>query len=252
MSEANNDITGQPRAEPSTTDITNAPPPNRDNFDPAQFVLPQPYGTLRLRILLCFATAFIISATAYLCAWLTWGGVDANPYARGATRRSLEALRQDIEAYADKNGAYPAKLTDLKVVQHEHVPTDEAGNPVDMWGNPLQYQVQGDSYQLYSYGPHGPQGGGGPNTYLYAGQPDPMVERTPFWQYTLSERARPVQKVCLLAGLIAFPLSLLQATGIHEHPPSLFRFFVRIGVTAVFAILAAFVMSALHAIPSGH
>ncbi len=204
------------------------------------------------RVLLCFATALLVAATAYLCAWLTVGNAESIPNATPLTRRSLDLLRQEIEAHKERTGEWPARLTDLKIVWDKQLPTNPEGNPVDMWGRPIQYRIEGDGYQLYSYGEDGPQENGSESGYLFVGKPDPRIERLPFWEYTTSSKARRAQIICALAGLIAFPLCLLHAKGQRDSAPALVPFLLRIGVTAMFAAFAALVISVIQAMPGGH
>jgi hypothetical protein len=204
------------------------------------------------RVLLCFATAVIISATAYLCAWLNYRNTEAHPMVRTMTRRILELLHKEIEAYKEKTGDWPARLTDLKAVKEKEVRVDEAGNPVDAWGNPIQYRVEGDGFVLYSYGRDGRPGGAGIDADLYDGQPDPGLELPTLWEFAKSDVSFPVGIACFLAGLIAFPLCVLQAKGQPEDRLSLLWFLLRIGVTAICATFAALVISAIHVVGGGH
>ncbi len=205
------------------------------------------------RLMLCLATATLISATAYLCAWLSYrdyfGFHQLGP---SATRRSLDLLRQSIAHHQEKTGRLPASLADLDVVRKQEVPVDEAGNPIDSWERPLHYVVQGDRYELYSLGRDGQPGGVWLDADLYAGQPDPVRERLTLWQFaTLADRGGGIKLSCLLAGILAFPLCLLGVKREATRRLSVREVLVTHGMTAIFAIWAAIMMSALH-LPSGH
>jgi hypothetical protein len=204
------------------------------------------------RVLLCFATALIVSATAYICAWLNYRNIESHSQVRVMTRQTLELLRKEIEAHKERTGDWPARLTDLKVVQEKEFRVDEAGDPVDSWGNPFQYRIKGDGFLLYSHGRDGQPGGVGLDADLYVGQPDPQLEPSSLWEFSNKKESRPVKIICIFVGLLAFPLCMLPAKGQPEKRLSLAWFLLRLGVTAFFAFLAALVMSLLHLIPSGH
>jgi general secretion pathway protein G len=202
-------------------------------------------------LLLCLGTALAISATAYICAWANYRNLNVHGSAY-FTKVDLELLRQEIEAYKQATGKWPARLTDLKVVKEHGVHLDDAGNPVDSWGRPLHYQVEAGGYTLFSYGRDGKPGGFGPDADLYAGQAPSEPERPTLWQFTRSQDAAPALVASIAAGVVAFPIFLLNARGREGNRPSLARVLLANAVTALFAVLAAVMMSALHVMPGGH
>jgi hypothetical protein len=203
------------------------------------------------RLLLCLATGITVSAAAYLCAWSSYRN---NHHRIGyhLNRMDLEALRGGIEAHKETTGEWPARLTDLKVVKEERVRVDETGHPVDWWGRPFQYRLDAGGYVISTYGRDGKPGGFGQDADLYAGQAVPETERPTLWQFAAAPEGLPVQLACALAGVVAFPLCLLQARGQPGNRPSLAKVLLANAVTAVFAILAALMISALHIMPGGH
>jgi hypothetical protein len=204
------------------------------------------------RLLICLATAAIISVTAYLCAWLSARNIYSRTEEHARTRKDLDLLRKDVERHKEATGAWPARLTDLSAVKEKRVRVDEAGEPVDGWGRPLVYRIQPGGYQLFSFGADGMPGGVGKYADLFAGQADTWPERPTLAQFTALREAVPAQLACLLAGAVAFPLCLLEARGRRGERPSLGRFLLANAVTAVFAILAALMIGGLHTMPGGH
>ena len=188
---------------------------------PTQFRCRMPDMLTTSRVWLCFATALTVSATAYICAWLNYRNIESHPYIWTKTRWTLNLLHKEIEAYKEKTGDWPTKLTDLKVVQEKELPVDEAGNPVDVWGHPIQYRVVGNGFMLSSYGRDGQPGGVGVDADLYDGQPNPPLELPSFWEFTIRKESLPVQIACVLAGVFAFPLCVLQAKGKPDKQLSL-------------------------------
>ncbi len=203
-----------------------------------------------LRLALCLATAVVVSATAYLCAWLTFGGY-VTSFNRGSTRHWLRSLTEDIALYREKTGSLPVRLSDLNAMRPPNVGVDEEGRPIDDWGRPLHYEVAGDSYDLYSLGRDGLPGGYGLDADLHAGRTDPQAERLTFWQFTTEAYTGGIKPVCLAAGILAFPICLVRSRPEAGTRPTLRSILMKNAVTALFAVGAAFVITFLH-LPSGH
>ena len=116
------------------------------------------------RLMLCLATAIVISATAYLCAWYNFRCFwYFRPLEAVVTRSLLHELQDQITDYQRKNGHLPATLAELEEVKNRSLRIDRAGLPVDGWERPIHYEVQGNSYELYSLGRDGQPGGTGPD-----------------------------------------------------------------------------------------
>lgn len=212
----------------------------------------QELARLILVLFLCLATALAVSATAYLCAWLslrkdyTWTEEHAK------TREDLERLRTAIEAYKKTTGAYPDKLSDLRIVKQKLVRVEKDGEPVDAWNYPVQYRIQADNFLLISFGPEHLPGGIGKHADMVAGQPDAWPEHPTLFQFSDLPEARSVQAACILAGAAAFPLCLLVARKEKGQRVTIGRILTRSAAIGVFAIVAALLMSALHRMPGGH
>jgi hypothetical protein len=204
------------------------------------------------RVLLCLATALIVLVTAYLCAWLSARKNYSRSEEHWKTRQDLERLRESIDLYKKTTGDWPKELENLQVVKEKQVGVDEQGHPVDGWGRRLDYRIQAGDYQLFSLGADGMPGGVGKYADLYAGQPDSWPEHPTLAQFSTLREARPVQLACILAGIVAFPLCLLQAKGQPGNRPSIAKVILANAVTAAFTLLIAFMISALHMMPGGH
>src|SRR5439155_5249731 len=102
------------------------------------------FRSLVLRLMLCLATAAIISVTAYLCAWFSYRDYDYFRIEAYMTRKYLELLGDDIARHKEKTGSLPATLADLDVVKEQRVSVDETGCPVDFWRRPFNYRVEGN------------------------------------------------------------------------------------------------------------
>jgi hypothetical protein len=232
----------------------------RDIFDPQKSIrvgdwdMANPAESTHwlLRLALCLATAVTVATTAYLCGWLNGRQYYVRSEEYVATRKTLEFLRGEIERYKETTGRWPETITDLKVVKEKQLPVDEFGNPKDGWGRSMRYWKDADRYRLVSYGPLGKPGGVGQWGELDAGQADTWPERPTLWQFTTMRDALPVQVASLGAGIVAFPICLMEGRGKPGSPPSLARLLMANAVTALFAILAAVMIAGMHLVPGGH
>ena len=118
-------------------------------------------GFTLIEILLVLAILVILGSfvTYYFIGTQTKAYIDA-------ARSQMQTLKGPIDMYRLEMGAYPASLDDLvtkpngvknadKWRQYLNSPT-----PPDPWGNPYVFSVNGDSYQIKSFGPNGVDGGG--------------------------------------------------------------------------------------------
>lgn len=204
------------------------------------------------RVLLCLATSLAVAGAAYVCAWLNYRKLATPTEATEPTRADLEILRQAVEAQKAATGRLPETLTDLPVVRDNKVRLRE-GFPVDQWGLPIHYEPGNGTYKLYSNGKDGKPGGIGTYADLVAGQPDPAAGPPPtFGQFLTEPKTLLLQTACILGGVAAFPLCLLQVAGKGGKRPTLAETLLTNLVTAFFATLAALVIGTLHIIPGGH
>jgi Type II secretion system (T2SS), protein G len=205
-----------------------------------------PEGRLVVRLLLSFATALVVFVTAYFCAWRTFymfHGLDQQ-----LTRQSLIKLRDDIEKYKETHGKLPERLEDLDVVKKGFIRQNDAGQAVDGWRHPFAYEVDDGEYRLFSYGRDGEPGGEGLDADLYPGRHTGHIT---LWQYATYPGTFSIFVMCALAGLIAFPICLLQGREVAGEKSSLLRILWRNGLTALFAVVVA-VMIGVPFLQSGH
>jgi general secretion pathway protein G len=203
-----------------------------------------------IRIILSTVTGVIVGATAYLCAWYEYRNFIYFVSEQRNTRDTLVRLQCEIDSHQQVFGHLPKTLSELECVQNESMRVDPAGQPVDGWGRPIQYQVKGDSYTLFSYGMDGQPGGQGLDADLYAGKVDKENESPTLWQFATILDSGGMREGCALAAAFAFAVCLIASHGWQSNR-SLVVILIANAVTAIFAILTAVVISALH-LPSGH
>jgi hypothetical protein len=159
----------------------------------------------------------------------------------------LKQICGSVERYRQKAGALPADLADLDIVKNQEISVNEKGQPKDAWGNPFAYQIDGENYVVISYGQDGMPGGTGDDADLRSDQ-DPDFVKMSLWEFTTAERTIGMKFCCVLGGVFAFPIFLIQSRPAHSR---LFRVLAVHLITAIFAVGVAVLMSLLH-LPTGH
>ncbi len=203
-------------------------------------------GRLTARLLLSLATAVLVFVTTYYCAWKMYYLRHGTEQYR--TRRDLNRLGNEIEEYRQIRGKLPEKLQDLEIVDEGVFPKNEAGQAIDIWNNPYQYEVKDGNYQLFSFGRDGKPGGVGLDADQYAGQ-----TRLPFptlAQFTALPDTFGTFVTCLLTGLIVFPICLFQGREKPGQKLSLSGILGRNALTALFALFIAWCLAGFYW--SGH
>jgi general secretion pathway protein G len=117
---------------------------------------------------------FIIAAVVALISGLTIIGLGAarmhlNSAKYAQTRAQIVELQEALTRYHADNGYYPTTDQGLLALGNYYVYQNDAWDgdrgmvrplvsprlPCDAWGNPYFYESDGDSYLLWSPGPHG-------------------------------------------------------------------------------------------------
>ncbi|MFT3883149.1 MAG: type II secretion system protein GspG [Gemmatales bacterium] len=189
------------------------------------------------RLLVAFVVGLFIAFTSYLCAYFNqrgaYGLVTGEPF-------SIRHVQHAIETHREKAGRWPTSLAEVEDLKDR---LNDQGQFLNPWNHPYQYRVEGDKYELYSLGKDGQPGGEGLDADLQArNRPEPPTLR----QFTLDLPTGGVLAACILSGVCAGLFCLMQKRDLSRR-----SFYLRLGATAIGAILLAVVISVLH-IPSGH
>lgn len=93
-----------------------------------------------------------------------------------AAKIQIESLSAALDLFYLDNGRYPGATEGLVALVQRPASTNAwngpylktAGVPLDPWGHPYIYKVPGDhaAYEIDSYGPAGPEGGGSSATLI--------------------------------------------------------------------------------------
>lgn len=82
-----------------------------------------------------------------------------NGHYYGENKLALDAVTHAVDAWREEYGSLPESLKGLDFDEDYYVRKNEEGEVYDMWGRPLIYQVDGDDYEVISYGEDGKPGG---------------------------------------------------------------------------------------------
>jgi hypothetical protein len=200
------------------------------------------------RLPMCFATALVVTATAWIVAWQDCRDFEFATSPQFFSWKYLKRVCDSVEHYRKKTGKLPADLTELDIIKDEEVPIRK-GQPADTWGNPFGYQVNGENYVVISYGRDGQPGGEGYDADLRSDE-DPDFVKMTLWEFTSNSRTMGMRLACILGGLFAFPICLFLPRQRRSRGAFIKVLAMNI-ITAIFAIIVAVAMSALH-LPTGH
>jgi len=211
------------------------------------------YQRIGIRVAISTNVGLLVAVIACLAAWRDIGG-RINFWPEGlATRRALDELNSLIEAYQRDAKTLPPSLADLRRVQGVYATFkfDENGSPLDGWGRPFTYSVDGTNYVIMSYGRDGKPGGVGTNHDLSNLARSSREADPTFAQFLFNPLARGVLFTCLACGVAAFWLSMRTVNPAGLHGWAIASLIVKLVFTILGALAASFFMSVIH-IPNHH
>lgn len=203
-------------------------------------------GRIRVVLIRLLAAAAVgaVACIAYLCAYYDQRGFHDRWGEH--VEYQLDSLQEAVEKHRETTNRLPADLSELKDVKEKRFQVDNAGRVVDVWRHPVQYQVEGDRFTLYSFGWDGRAGGEGIDADIFPHSAGRPRESPTLYQFTMTLPTQGVQWTCFAAGV---------CVGLVCLKPSKNRlgagFLTVVGITAVGAIFFAVAISFLH-VPSGH
>jgi type II secretory pathway pseudopilin PulG len=213
-----------------------------------------------IRIAISASVGILVAAIALVVAWYNFGGRNNFWPEQRATRLTLRGLDLLIEVYKRETKALPASLADLRRVRGAHVQgghitydyeAAENGSPLDGWGHPFVYSVDGTNYTIVSYGRDGKPGGAGPDCDLSNVAPSSKGVYPTFAQFIFNPLATGILFTCFLCGIAAFWLTMSAVNPTALHGWALAPVIAKLVATILGTLGAAFFMSVFH-IPNYH
>ena len=216
------------------------------------------YQRINIRVATAVSVGVLVAAIALAVAWRNLGRLPNFWPEQQATRLTLQDLDSLIGVYQQETKALPASLADLRRVQGAEVhgvsitfEAAEDGSPLDGWGRPFTYSVDGTNYTIVSLGRDGKPGGVGLD-YDLSNVPQPPKDACPtFGQFLFNPWARNVLFTCFAGGVMAFWLSMKTINPAALHGWAIPSLIVKLVLTILGTLAVAIVMAVLH-VPTGH
>ena len=144
----------------------------------------------------------VVYAILNITAWRQLGGHVNVCRRQGFTQRWLWIVGNQIQAFAKERGRLPEKLEDLPDLAS--ISNTDDGPLQDESGSPIQYLVDGDSFQLFSYGRDRMPGGIGLDADLHHDRSTLNLAHPTLRQFFTERDSREVDRGGFhFAGLIA-------------------------------------------------
>ena len=210
-------------------------------------------------------------AVATLCFVVEWHkSGDPRNYLNGhyyaENQHTIDSLSRALDNWRKTHGSLPQSLK--PVCNSEELQEDwwihfnSEGEVTDRWGNLIVYKVEGNDYELISYGEDGKPGGVWFDSDLSNREPYPPASfPPPLGVFCTSEIGHNAILLSLLTGIFCFACSFLllreevpqdgmsddeQAKSTKRRIPAIASRLVALTVVALFAIGVAMVLGAVH------
>jgi hypothetical protein len=168
------------------------------------------FQAVAIRLLAALAAGLAVAGIAYVCVYFDQRGQYGYQSKGLATLEKLDSLQHEIERHRQTTGYLPADLGELRAVRFYHrFSTDAAGRVLDSWDRPIQYRVEGDTFELYSLGADGQPGGSGRDADLYPGPASRPPVLPTLRQFTFELPTKSVRRTCIVAGVCAAVVCLV-------------------------------------------
>lgn len=205
------------------------------------------------RVLIAVGAGYLVAVIASIAAWLPMRFMPNFGPKVLSTSHVLRDIKQTIDDYQRDANSLPQSLAELRPLYRgdDRLTWDEQSNPLDAWGRPLVYSVDGPNFVLSSFGRDGKPGGVGLDADLIIGRGEPKEFQVPFRQFILHKPARGVVITCLAGGGVVFFISMTTIDPSKLRGKGAVAIAVKLAVTVIGAVMISFFMTALH-IPNHH
>jgi hypothetical protein len=203
------------------------------------------------RILVAFGIGILIFVVCLLAVWRSWRFLPEFAFDLGVTRCKMEDIDAAISQYKEKTGGLPRSLGEL-IPANPHLFNGKDGNIIDAWGRPFLYSVEGDTYVMKSLGRDGKPGGVGLDCDLTNTDRFPPGSGVTLGQFYTQPPAPTAVMASTTCGILAFFLSLLTVKPYNLRREGIAGLLLKIGLTAVGAVVVSFIISFYYLMISGH
>ncbi|RYG69302.1 hypothetical protein EON80_10030 [bacterium] len=202
----------------------------------------------KIRLAIAFLAAMIVTAA---CLMVTYEGVGI--YVGDQQLANVEYLKSTDEAiknYRKQEGTLPSSLTDLLADPNSPLRLQK-GKVVDSWDHAVQYEAQGDNYDLSSYGRDGKPDGVGLDGDISMSDPQSLKAGPTFLQVIFDPMSEMMVWTAAASGLLTLGLAfwLVKPSDLSSHGN--FLIVVKMGLTLLATVYFAICITSFH-VPSGH
>lgn len=215
-----------------------------------------------LRTVINLLTASTIATLLYFTILVTaWKNIGGDWYVfpeRFRTAKYLAEATGAIKVFQEENKTLPDSLPEAFSVvdNHPFMRNEKYSNHKDGWGNPIQYQKQGDEFEVWSLGMDGEVGGTGLNADVYPDSRNADISQPTFQQFF--REGNGMQGIVDEGAWFSLVVAVLLFVALNRSvDPNWYRaaqvcysIFVCI-VVFISALVLGVILTPLH-IPSGH
>ncbi len=206
-----------------------------------------------IRVLIAVGAGCLVTVIACIVAWLPMRFMPNFGPKVLSTSHALSDIDQMIHDYRWDANSLPSSLAALRPLYRgdDRLKWDEQSNPLDAWGRPFVYSIDGTDFKLSSYGRDGKPGGIGLDADLVINPAEPREFQLPFHQFIFHKPARGVVVTCLACGVIVFFISIITIDPSTLQNRGAVTIAVKLAVTIIVTLVIASFMTMLH-IPNHH
>lgn len=172
--------------------------------------MPPSRHATRRTYFISLAFALTVAAICFVVQWQRSGHPRhyLNGHYYGQLKHEIESIGRAIDEWRETHGKLPDSLAMLSGDERQGdlpIRFNDEGEVADWWGNPLVYRIEGDHFELISYGEDGKPGGVWFDSDIVYGEPYPPKSFPPslgvFWS---SEHGSKAIMLAMLTGLFCF------------------------------------------------
>ena len=211
-------------------------------------------GLFGIRILISLAAGCLVAVIACLVAWLPMRWMPNFGPKVLSTLHTFSAIESMLTQYQQDTDALPRSLAELRRIDppYDELNWDQDSHPLDAWGRPILYSVDGAQFTLASFGRDGKPGGVGLDADLSRPDAEPEKFMIPFHQFVLHEPARGVIATCLACGVVVFFIGVVTIDpSAMQSKAGVVAVLTKVVATILGAVIAAAFITVLH-IPNHH
>lgn len=203
------------------------------------------------RVALFFLIAIPIAALSLLANWQEYRHFHLFSDTNWSIRRNyIDELFFRIEYYRFMNGHYPIVLEEVDDLDSPFRHNGD-GEIVDYYDNPIQYDLVGETFTVFSFGRDGRPGGDGLDADVYSRWTGQKLTPPTLRQFYRDCQTKGLVLTSLIAGAVGGLLAVPTRNRKQPFPNSWKRIIVRIGITCAASVIAALFIGIVH-LPSGH